>query len=107
MRFSSYGTVDYQSRRHELKIVFAPYLKSEPLSIEDALNTLNITYEGTTFHEDEFERRTTGLDALQVRPEFGYYPYGRGSEPQSPIPSLQYDRLSVDAEGIVANIDGS
>ena len=99
-------TVDYRSRQHEIDFVMTPYLASTPLSIVAALETLQLNYARTDMHYDEFFVRTTGLDALAVRPQFGDYP-DYFSEPELPIPSEEFNKLTIDSEGIVSNEDGT
>ncbi|KAG8918311.1 hypothetical protein FRC02_002463 [Tulasnella sp. 418] len=94
------GTVDWQTRRHEIDFVLTPYTGSTPLSFSDAKKTLELTYKKTLLYTERQEKKPTGLDALDYRP-------ATGSDPELPIPSKTKDNLSLDAEGLVLNNDGS
>lgn len=50
---------------------------------------------------------TTGLDALAVRKAELGFPLLALSDPQMPIPSQSFNRLTLDLEGLVLNADGT
>ncbi|KAG8942630.1 hypothetical protein FRC03_002993 [Tulasnella sp. 419] len=93
------GTVDWQTRQHEIDFVLTPYTGSTPLSFSDAKKTLELTYKKTLLYTERQNKKPTGLDALDYRP-------ATGSDPELPIPSKTKDNLSLDAEGLVLNNDG-
>ncbi|KAG7095023.1 hypothetical protein E1B28_005817 [Marasmius oreades] len=93
-------TIDYQSRQHEIEFVLTPYTGSENLNFGDAQKTLQLTYKNTTLMFERNNTKTSGLDALAVRPT-------QGSDPELPIPSEEFSHLSLDVEGLVAAPDGT
>ncbi|KAJ7254755.1 esterase-like activity of phytase-domain-containing protein [Mycena rebaudengoi] len=97
--FNVETTIDYQSRRHELSFVLSPYTDSAKLSFTDAQKTFQLTYNNTTLEVERDNVKTSGLDPGAVR--------AAGLDPELPIASTQEPHLSVDAEGLVANADGS
>ena len=93
------GTVDYQARQHQIDFVLSPYYGTSNLAFDVALNTLNVTYRSTLLYTERNDTKTTGLDALAVRPATSVDP---------PLPEApSNDHLSVDAEGLVLNSDGT
>jgi hypothetical protein len=91
------GTVDYQARQHEIDVVLDPYDGSKKLDFDDAQKTLQLTYKSTVLQTERNDSKTTGLDSLGVRP-------ANAEDPELPIGD---SRLSIDAEGLVANADGT
>lgn len=121
-RFSvriSDGTINYQARQHTLSFTLTPYYNSTPLSFSDAQSTFWLTYVDTLFYTEREGRKTTGLDALGVRPARGVggeggegegwgEGWGEGLEdPVMPIPNGTFDRLTLDCEGLVLGGDGT
>ncbi|KAJ7049213.1 esterase-like activity of phytase-domain-containing protein [Mycena amicta] len=106
--FNVITTIDYQARRHEISFILSPYTGSANLSFSDAQKTLQLTYLDTTLLFERNDTKTSGLDPDAVRaadPHFG--PSDPLADPQMPIPSTTEPHLSVDAEGIVVNPDGT
>ncbi|KAG8884668.1 hypothetical protein FRB98_002268 [Tulasnella sp. 332] len=94
-------TVDFEGRQHEFAFTLQPYNGTTPLSFTAAQQTLSLTYNGTKLYTERAGKATTGLDALDVRPV-------NGSDPIIPVPSVKTkNNLSLDAEGLVLNSDGS
>lgn len=99
--FNIDGTIDYQGRQHEIDFVLTPYYGIANLSFEDAQKTLNLTYKSTLLYWDRgINVSTTGLDALAVRAS-------QDGDPEMPIPSLDFNHLSVDCEGLALSADGT
>ncbi|KAI0682256.1 esterase-like activity of phytase-domain-containing protein [Earliella scabrosa] len=99
--FNVDGTIDWQNRQHIIDFVLSPYYGTEELDFNDAQNTLNLTYRSTLLYTERDAQKTTGLDALGVRPA-----QALTADPVLPV-SGPNGRLSVDAEGIALNADGS
>ncbi|KAK6984079.1 phytase-like domain-containing protein [Favolaschia claudopus] len=95
--FNVETTVDYQARRHELDFVLTPYSDSTPLSFEQAQKTFVLTYKNTVLYFERNNTKTSGLDPSTIR----------AAMPGMPIASTREPHLSVDAEGLVANVDGT
>ncbi|KAJ7863981.1 esterase-like activity of phytase-domain-containing protein [Mycena olivaceomarginata] len=105
--FNVISTIDYQARRHELDFVLTPYYNSPNLSFAAAQKTFTLTYKNTVLEVERNNTKTSGLDPGAIRaaaPGFGTNPL---ADPQMPIASTAEPHLSVDAEGVVANADGS
>ena len=98
LTFSSDGTIDYQGRQLTIDFTLNPYYGTDDLSFEDAQQTLLLDYQSTLFYTDEKNVRTTGLDALASRNDSGF--------PELPVPSLTFNDLSLDDEGLALNSDG-
>ena len=96
-------TVDYQARHHNIDFTLTPYYGSEDLSFTTAQQTLQLTYRNTLLYYDR-KGRTTGLDALAVRPAVNAEHY---VDPPLPIPSQDYSHLSIDAEGFAQGASGT
>jgi len=47
------------------------------------------------------------LDALGVRPAQHGFPQNPDADPEMPIANATYQHLSIDAEGLVENVDGT
>jgi hypothetical protein len=105
--FNVNGTVDYQARQHEIDFVLSPYYNAENLSFTDAQKTLEVTYKHTTLQVERHNTKTSGLDALAVRPPQSGFPNVPTADPEMPIASTTLPHLSIDAEGIVSNADGT
>ncbi|KAK0451314.1 esterase-like activity of phytase-domain-containing protein [Desarmillaria tabescens] len=104
--FNVDGTVNYQARQHDVDFVLTPYYGTDDLSFDDAQGTLVLIYKNTTLQFDRGGNKTTGLDSLGVRPAMPGFPSDPFADPQMPVP-ITIPNLSVDAEGIIANSDGS
>ncbi|KAI0635217.1 esterase-like activity of phytase-domain-containing protein [Trametes polyzona] len=103
--FNIDGTIDYQARQHQIDFVLSPYYSKDDLSFEDGLRTLQLTYRDTLLYTERESQKTTGLDALSVRP--GGADLSNISE-DPPLPVAPSDNhLSVDAEGLALNADGT
>ncbi|KAJ7604436.1 esterase-like activity of phytase-domain-containing protein [Mycena polygramma] len=105
--FNVINTIDYQARRHEIDFVLTPYYNSTNLSFEEAQKTFALTYKDTTLVFERNDTKTSGLDPAAIRAAqtgFGTNPL---ADPQVPIASTAEPHLSVDAEGVVANADGT
>ena len=101
------GTVDFQGRQHDVDFILSPYYGADNLSFSDAQKTLALNYRRTRLYTERLGKKTSGLDALGVRPaEFGF-PLISISNPPLPIPSRSIDRLTLDSEGLVLNADGT
>ncbi|EJD01313.1 uncharacterized protein FOMMEDRAFT_30029 [Fomitiporia mediterranea MF3/22] len=98
--FNIDGTIDYQGRQQEIDFVLQPYYGDADLNFSEAQETLQLQYQQTLLYVDEFNNKTTGLDALGVQPAGGGFPV-------LPVPSEVFNHLSVDCEGLVLNADGS
>ncbi|KAJ7766026.1 esterase-like activity of phytase-domain-containing protein [Mycena metata] len=99
--------IDYQARRHELQFVLNPYSGTAALSFAAAAQTFAISYKNTTLEVERNNTKTSGLDPSAIRaaaPGFGSNPL---ADPQMPIASTAEPHLTVDAEGLVANTDGT
>ncbi|KAL6297798.1 hypothetical protein BKA93DRAFT_745326 [Sparassis latifolia] len=101
------GPVNYQGRVHEYAFVLQPYYGTDNLVYDAAAETLQLTYIGTTLHYDHGGVNTTGLEALAVRAATARYPQLADADPQMPVATVQDSRLCLDAEGLVADADGS
>ena len=77
------------------------------MSFADAANTLQLDYKQTILYFERDDQKTTGLDALAVRPVEKGFPAEPTADPEMPIPSLTFNHLSVDAEGLALNSDGT
>ena len=84
-----------------------PYTDSKKLSFEDAQKTLQLTYRRTILETERGDSPTSGLDPSAVRPPQSGFPSVATADPEMPIASNAEPHLTVDAEGIVANADGS
>ncbi len=100
------GTVNYQARQHDIDFVLTPYYGTKDLSFKHAQETLALVYKSTTLQFERGHNKTTGLDSLGVRPAMAGYPSDPLADPQMPVP-ITIPNLSIDAEGIIANSDGS
>ncbi|KAK0493541.1 esterase-like activity of phytase-domain-containing protein [Armillaria luteobubalina] len=104
--FNVDGTINYQARQHDIDFVLTPYYGTDDLSFEDAQETLAVVYKNTTLQFERDHNKTTGLDSLGVRPAMAGYPSDPLADPEMPVP-ITIPNLSVDAEGIIANPDGT
>ncbi|TDL29854.1 hypothetical protein BD410DRAFT_44469 [Rickenella mellea] len=105
--FNIDGTVDYQGRQHDVDFVLSPYYGGTNLSFSAAQKTLKVTYRRTRLYAERHNTKTTGLDALAVRPQSPGFPAIPTADPEIPIPSLNFNHLSLDAEGLVLMSDGT
>ncbi|KAF8326354.1 esterase-like activity of phytase-domain-containing protein [Cantharellus anzutake] len=101
------GTIDYRARRQYFDFTFAPYYGTGKLPFDVGTKTLKLTYRRTALTFDRKRGRTTGLDALGVRPQTPGYPQNPFADPPIPIANATYNHLTIDAEGLVINKDGS
>ncbi|EMD36215.1 hypothetical protein CERSUDRAFT_74243 [Gelatoporia subvermispora B] len=105
--FNVDGTVDYQARQHVLDFKLSPYYSADDLSFTAAQSTLQLTYQDTLLYFEREHTATTGLDALAVRPADSGFPTVISADPAMPIPATDFSHLTVDAEGLALNQDGS
>ncbi|RSH81059.1 uncharacterized protein EHS24_008493 [Apiotrichum porosum] len=91
------STVNYIARQHAIDFTLTPYYNSTNLEYQAAKSSFDLTYASTVLYKESDGTDTTGLDSLTYR---------NGSVP-IPIPSVDFDRISTDAEGLVINPDGS
>ncbi len=101
------GTVDYQGRQFDIDFILSPYYGTADLSFDDALQTLSLTYRRTLLYTEVNDGKTTGLDALAIRPADTGFPQSPTADPPLPIPSQSFAHLTLDCEGLVLNADGS
>jgi hypothetical protein len=66
----------------------------------DAQKTLSLKYRKTLLYSELGWGHTSGLDPAAVRPRILFDPY-------EPIANASYKHLSLDAEGLVLNADGT
>ena len=100
------ATINYQARQHAIDFVLHPYYGAANLTFAQAQQTLQLQYRKTLLYFDRRDVPTSGLDALGVRPptpEFGSLP----ALPPVPVPNATFAHLSVDAEGLVLDADGT
>jgi hypothetical protein len=101
------STIDYQARRHELDFVLTPYYDTANLTFANAQKTLALTYKNTTLELERNNTKTSGLDPGAIRSAMTGFGTNPLADPQMPIASKAEPHLSVDAEGLVANADGT
>jgi len=77
------------------------------LTFTDAQKTIKLKYLKTILHWDRNNVKTSGLDALGVRPAQRGLPQNPDADPQMPVANATYQHLSIDAEGLVENADGT
>ncbi|KAJ7257160.1 esterase-like activity of phytase-domain-containing protein [Mycena haematopus] len=101
-------TIDYQARRHEFNFVLTPYTDTQPLSFTDAQKTFMLRYVNTTLLFERNNTKTSGLDPANIRAaQPGAGPANPLADPQMPIASKAEPHLTVDAEGIAINANGT
>ncbi|KAJ7572622.1 esterase-like activity of phytase-domain-containing protein [Mycena floridula] len=105
--FNVDGAIDYQSRRHEINFVLTPYTGSANLNFTAAQQTLTLNYIDTTLEFERNATKTSGLDPIAVRPAQAGATTNPLSDPAMPIASNAEPHLTIDAEGIISNADGS
>jgi hypothetical protein len=66
-----------------------------------------LKYKKTTLRFERESKNTSGLDPLVVRNAQYGFPFIAAADPQMPIPSMDEPHLSIDAEGLVSNKDGT
>ena len=73
--------------------------ESSHFNTKENLKTLQLMYRDTLLYTERNGTKTTGLDALAVRPATSVDP---------PLPEApSNDHMSLDAEGLVVNADGT
>ncbi|RDB14587.1 hypothetical protein Hypma_016289 [Hypsizygus marmoreus] len=105
--FNINGTIDYQSRHHEIDFIFTPYYGTENLNFTDAQKTLSLKYKKTILKFERQNKKTSGLTPLAVRKEQWGHALLPILDPEMPITSTDLPHLSIDAEGIVSAPDGT
>jgi hypothetical protein len=80
--------------------VLSPYYGSANLSWKNALQTLQVKYKKTLLYTGPGGVKTSGLDALAILP-------AAAGEPALPVANATYTHLTVDAEGLALNADGT
>jgi hypothetical protein len=103
----SIETIDYQARQHEVDFTLSPYYDSDSLSFKKAQKTLDLKYKKTLLYYGPNGQKTSGLDALSSKPADQLYKKVTAAQPALPLPNATYAHVSVDAEGLVLNSDGS
>ncbi|KIJ45170.1 hypothetical protein M422DRAFT_227816 [Sphaerobolus stellatus SS14] len=103
--FNIITTIDYQARQHQVDFTLIPYYASTPLSFNDSQTTLQLNYKSTLLYSEITRNPTTGLDALGVRKGISLGPLQIA--PPEPIANATFNRITIDAEGLVLNKDGS
>ncbi|ELU38563.1 hypothetical protein AG1IA_07411 [Rhizoctonia solani AG-1 IA] len=112
-------TIDWQARQHSFDFVFSPYYSKNKLDFDTAAKTFSIQYKSTLLYskgsiygafalssltDDRLMLApgfpTSGLDAISSIPNTSTYPV-------LPAPGSSSSKISVDAEGLVLNADGS
>ncbi|KAF8604345.1 hypothetical protein BDV93DRAFT_492130 [Ceratobasidium sp. AG-I] len=93
-------TIDWQARQHSFDFVLSPYYDKSKLAFDAAAKTLTLQYKSTLLYSKASGSPTSGLDATGSIPNSTAYPV-------LPAPLSQSSKLSVDAEGLVLNADGS
>ncbi|CAE6401815.1 unnamed protein product, partial [Rhizoctonia solani] len=86
-------TIDWQARQHSFDFVLSPYCGKNKLDFDTAAKTFGIQYKTPGLP-------TSGLDAISSIPNTTIYPV-------LPAPGSGSSKISVDAEGLVLNTDGS
>ncbi|KAI0371998.1 hypothetical protein BV20DRAFT_135428 [Pilatotrama ljubarskyi] len=104
--FNIDGTIDYQARLHQIDFVLSPYYDADDLPFEDALQTFQLSYRDTLLYTERESQKTTGLDALGVRPGQPLERLLTIEDPPLPIAPFN-GHLAVDAEGLALNADGT
>lgn len=99
--------MDYRARHHEIDFVLSPYYGTGNLSFSDAQKTLLVEYKKSILHWDRNNTATSGLDALAIRQAQSGYPTSALADPQMPVANSTYNHLSIDAEGLVEDTDGT
>lgn len=90
-----------------MDFVLTPYYGTDNLSFVDAQKTLQLDYKETLLYFDRQETKTSGLDALGVRPAELGFPVLAVADPEMPIPNNTFSHLTLDLEGLVLNPDGT
>ncbi|KAJ1300752.1 hypothetical protein OPQ81_002396 [Rhizoctonia solani] len=91
-------TIDWQARHHSFDFILSPYYGSSKLDFDTASKTFRIQYNSTLLYSKAPGFLTSGLDAISSIPNTTVYPI---------LPAPDLTKLSVDAEGLVLNADGS
>ena len=84
-----------------------PYYDAANLTFNQAIDTLKLSVGKTILYTERQHKNTTGLDALAVRAAEPGFPLIPTQDPQMPIPSQSFNRLTLDSEGLVLNADGT
>ncbi|RDB14561.1 hypothetical protein Hypma_016290 [Hypsizygus marmoreus] len=105
--FNVDGTIDYQSRHHEIDFVLSPYYGSANLNFTAAQQTLALTYKNTVLRVERNNTKTSGLDPEVVRQQQAGFPLTPEADPDLPVASKALPHLTLDVEGVVSNADGT
>ncbi|KAJ7138360.1 esterase-like activity of phytase-domain-containing protein [Mycena epipterygia] len=105
--FNVISTIDYQARRHEIQFVLNPYSAAGNLTFVAAQQTLQLTYKNTTLEVERNNTKTSGLDPAAIRAAMTGFGTNPLADPQMPIASTAEPHLVIDAEGLIANADGT
>jgi hypothetical protein len=84
-----------------------PYYGSTNLKFAAAQQTLKLQYKKTMLTFERNHTKTSGLDPLAIRPAQSAVPATIFPDPQMPIASTALPHLTIDAEGLVSNSDGT
>ncbi|KAL7411305.1 esterase-like activity of phytase-domain-containing protein [Mrakia frigida] len=93
-------TTDYVVRQQYLDITLTPNYDTATQTFEQGRKSVSMTYSKSLLYSDAAGVPVSGLDALGVRA-------ATADSPALPIASATYDHLSLDAEGLVVNADGT
>ncbi|EPQ32000.1 uncharacterized protein PFL1_00198 [Pseudozyma flocculosa PF-1] len=105
------ATIDYAARHHRFDFEFEEYTGSDDLAFSDAIKRFDLEYKETLIYHEltQGQRQTTGLNPAIVRQggltgtEANAAPLGAAN---GQIDASK-QKISVDAEGFVANPDGT
>ncbi|KAF6759490.1 esterase-like activity of phytase-domain-containing protein [Ephemerocybe angulata] len=97
-----HGDLDkgYQTRQQEIEFVLTPYTGSSSLSLSHAKKTLGLTYRKTLLQVDADGSKLSGVDPSGTQSS-------TSSSPALPLVSSSDPRLTIDAESIVQDVDGT
>ncbi|KAF7364280.1 Phytase-like domain-containing protein [Mycena sanguinolenta] len=105
--FNVISTIDYQARRHEIDFILNPYSSTAKLTFAAAQQTLVLSYKNTVLEVERNNTKTSGLDPAAIRAAMAGAGNNPLADPQMPIASIAEPHLTIDAEGLVANLDGT
>ncbi|KZT41771.1 hypothetical protein SISSUDRAFT_1069692 [Sistotremastrum suecicum HHB10207 ss-3] len=105
--FNVITTIDYRTRQFVVDFSLQPYYGDADLSFSDAQETLSLKYRSTLLYTERDGKKPTGLEPLGVRAKDGRAGIQPEADPAMPIASASDNRLSIDAEGLAINPDGT
>jgi hypothetical protein len=107
LNLHSESTINYQARQQIINFVLKPYYGAANLTFNQSQETLTLEYQETLLYKDRGNVKTSGLDALGVRPAEIGFPLLAVADPVMPIANKSFNHLTMDSEGLVLNDDGS